>query len=193
MNRFALFLLIFIGPVLLNGLVGCTDCGSDSGPIRYRIGGYNLSLQKAGIDPSLPSAIANVSPGDTVAARYLHIRLIGEEVHSSYLTGDGNSAFACDPAVIPLDVIKSLSIVSDQSFNADLPAGANLTSVLSVESGSRAAVEYFSQPNIPAQSYVFTFIKSPEKTARHRLTTQVELRNGKIFADTAMAVTIKPY
>lgn len=191
MKRLVTLLLVFIGPVLVNGLVGCDDC--HPAPSRFTIGGYKLSLQKAGVNPSYPTEVGSVSPGDTVVSRQLQIRLLGQEIYSASRSGGGTSAFACEPAIIPLDLIKSLSIVSDQSFNADLPAGANLTSVLSAEFGLSPATDYFNQPNVPAQSYVFTFIKSPEKTARHRFTVKVELRNGKTFTDTTIPVTVKPY
>ncbi|WP_375444473.1 hypothetical protein [uncultured Fibrella sp.] len=191
MKRLVTLLLVFIGPVLVNGLVGCDDC--HPAPSRFTIGGYKLSLQKAGVNPSYPTEVGSVSPGDTVVSRQLQIRLLSQEIYSASRSGGGTSAFACEPAIIPLDVIKSLAITSNQAFGADLPVGANLTSVLSVEYGSRSATDYFSQPNIPAQSYVFTFIKSPERIARHRFTVQVELQNGKTFTDTTIAVTIKPY
>jgi len=189
MKRLVTLLLVFLGPVLISGLVGC-DCGS--GPTRFTIDGYQLSLQQAGINPSLPGDIGAVNLGDTVRSQQLQIRLISQEVYLASLSSGGNNAFACDPIPIPIDVIKSLSIVSDQSFSADFPAGANLTPVLSVESGLRTATDYFNQPNIPAQSYVFTFIKSPEKMAKHRFTVHIELRNGKTFTDTTTHVTIKP-
>ncbi|RYF71101.1 MAG: DUF5034 domain-containing protein [Cytophagaceae bacterium] len=191
MKRTILLLLIFIGPVLITGLVGCELC--NTGPTRFTIGGYKLSLQNAGVNPSSPAEIGNVTAGDTVLSRNLQIRLLGDEVYAASLTGGGSSVFACDPAIIPLDVIKSLSIVSDQPFSADLPAGTNLTSVLTVEYGVRAAVDYFNQPNVPAQNYVFTILKAPETMAKYRFTVQVELRNGKTFTDTTMAVAIKPY
>ncbi|MBO0951357.1 DUF5034 domain-containing protein [Fibrella forsythiae] len=190
MKRTILLLLIFIGPVLITGLVGCEVC--NTGPTRFTVGGYYLSLQKAGVNPSFPTQIGNVAPGDTVLARNLQIRLFGEEVFAALLSGGGSNLFACDPAIIPFDVIKRLSIVSDQPFSTDLPAGTNLTSVLTVEYGVRAAVDYFSQPNVPAQNYVFTILKAPATLAKHRFTVQVDLRNGKTFADTTMAVVIKP-
>lgn len=194
MKRITTLLILFIGPAFVGGLVSCDDCNPE--PSRFHVDAYTPMWRKTGAENSNPGDIRQVVAGDTVGFRQLQLLLAGTIRMAYQPSGGGSSAFACDPAVIPLDLIKSLSVISDQPYRSNLPAGSDLTTVLTTEYGSsttQSASAYFNQTPQPAQSdFLLTFLKAPDKVLSHRFTVVVGLTNGTQFTATSLAVVIKP-
>lgn len=194
MKRITALLILFIGPALLSSLVGCDPC--HPAPRRFHVDDYDVYIRKSLPDQLGVFPINPVSSLDTVKAAELELILFGKLTYVAYRTSGSNSVFACDPAVIALDTIRSVQIVSSQSYAADLPAGSNLTSVFGVGSAKYPRIsiaDYLAQTaNRANEAYLLTLVKSPDHLSRHRFTIIVTLSNGKALEGTTEEVTIKP-
>lgn len=198
MSRFVLLFILLVGPALLNGLSGCTNCERGLKATRFGIQEYRSYPRKINREtPNLPYLIDTLVTNDTLNYSELELILIGKETRlaSQYRSFDGSAAWACDPAVYALDSIRRITITSDQPFSGNLEAGTDLTTVITIGGGLSQVplATFLAERYKPAQSfYSLRFSRAPERIAAHRFTVTVDLGRGKLAAFTTRPVFIKP-
>lgn len=195
MKKLLLILLVYSFPLLLSALTGCDDCNPD--PIRFGIARYDVYLGNAESEDQYVYPPDTIAANDTVDFKKLSIVIAGKlrSVASYNETTCGTEAWACDPAIIPVDRIQSITVSSSASYNATLPAGANLSPVLSIARPGltqQAFSVFDNAPEIEAQdSYSIRLAQAPESNGTHKFTVKIELTNGQSFSATTPPVYIE--
>lgn len=172
MKRLSFLLLLFLGPTFVGTFWSCRKC-KDS-VLHYAIQSYESQLGKRTAEGVVP-----VAPRDTVHFSELEIILHGRLQFSNTFQGSGNwSAWACSPLEVPLDQIKSIKIISNQSYTTGLPAGSDLSDWVQVADEERRfqlVSEFLRKvPARPAELR-FRFIHGPEEAGLHQFTILVDL------------------
>jgi hypothetical protein len=195
MNRFLLLISLLFGPALVGGLVGCEEkCG---GPYKFQIQDYQVSLRR--IDPQKPNTyLPNpLSGGEIVSYKEIELLLNAEEQRVAVRrAGVGANVWACEPAIIPLDRIKQLTVNSNQAYNASLPAGNDLKTVLSTGLAGinqKPLIEALTGSSQEGQSIgSLRFTQAPDRSAQHEFTIRIELSRGPVFTLRTKPITITP-
>jgi hypothetical protein len=194
-NRFVLLICLLFGPALMSGLVGCEEkCG---GAYQLQTRDYQVSLRW--VDPQKPNTYlpAHLSSGETVNYKEIELHLTAEVQRVAiHQVTTGANLWACDPSIIPLDRIKELTVSSNQAYNASLPAGSDLKTVLSTGlygSNHRPLTEALSDLSPEGQSIgSLRFTQAPDRSAQHEFTIRIELSRGPVFTLRTKPVTVTP-
>ncbi len=195
-TRLVGLLLVFFGPVLLNGLLGCDTCNPE--PYRFSIQGYKAYPRKINRQAYKPYLMDTLATNDTISYRDIELVLTGEQVRvaSLYASNSGSSAWACDPAVIGVDTIKHLTVTSDHAYRTDLGAGSNLSRVLTIgegANGQRPMAEFLSYPWVTAQPFFsLWFSQAPNQMAQHQFKITIDYGKGRVTSFVTRPVIIKP-
>lgn len=195
MTRFFLLISLLFAPAIMSGLIGCEEkCG---GPHKFQIRDYQVSLRR--IDPQKPNTYLSdtLSVGETITYKGIEFLLIAEEQRVSIRqVTTGATLLACDPAIIPLDRIKELTVISNQAYNALLPAGSDLKTVLSTGhagNNQRLLTEALADLSQGGQSIgSLRFTQAPDRSAQHEFTIRIELSRGPVFTLRTKPITVTP-
>jgi hypothetical protein len=193
MNQFILLICLLLGPALMSGLVGCEKkCG---GSYKFQIRDYQVAFRR--VDPQKPNTYLHdpLSGGETVIYKEIEFLLIAEHQRVAIRqVTTGANLWACDPAIIPLDRIKELTVSSNQAYNASLPAGSDLKTVLSTGGSDQrpltGALTNSSQVDQSIGSLRFT--QAPDRSAQHEFTIRIELSRGPVFTLRTKPITVTP-
>ncbi|MCE7040770.1 hypothetical protein [Dyadobacter sp. CY312] len=195
MKKLLLILLVYSFPLFLSALTGCDDCNPD--PIRFGISNYKIYLGNAEKEDQYMYPPDTIAANDTVDFKKLSIAITGtlRSVVFHSQTKTGAEAWACDPAVIAIDKIKSIIVTSSASYNSTLPPGTHLSPVLSIARErwpQQAFFNFDTTPDRPAYyAYSIRLTQAPESSGLHRFTVKIDLLNGQSFTSTSAPVYIK--
>ena len=188
---------IIVGMVASCGLDDCDESG-----IQYRIS-------------SIKGAFIPLSEGrrtDTLAAeasmQYDEFVLLITPV-AEYLTAEESSvgswlspAYACDPAILPVDQLASVTVLSDTDFRVSdgrvVASGDTLNTFFHVSSpygsASQNLVEYVNTLPTSAREATFGIVlnSAPAQPQTHRFTVHYALTNGDTFRFSSDPITITP-
>lgn len=197
MNRLIGLFLIAFGPVLINGLLGCDTCNPE--PYRFGIQDYKAYPRRISRQLYKPYLADTLTANDTVSYKDLELIFIGKEVRiaSLYATRSGSSVWACDPAVIGVDMIKRLTITSDHPYRTGLGVESNLATILTIgeEAYGRIPLSDFLTPPYQAVAQPFFslgFAQAPDQIAQHQFKITVDLGKGQATSFLTRPIVIKP-
>ncbi len=196
MARCAISLLLLVGPVLLSGLFSCETC--HPAPYRYGIETYRTyprSITKQTNQPYLTDTLAS---RDTVSYQDLELILVGKQVIlATHNQPTLNSAvWACDPAYVPVDSIKQLTITSTQAYATSFSIGSDLSAIMTIEQDSydrKPIAAFLAMPFAQAQPFfALRFTKAPDRLAAHQFRITVDLGRGHTSSFLTRPILIKP-
>lgn len=196
MSRLTMLLILIFVPVLLNGLFGCDTC--NPAPYRFKIQAYRAYPRQIDKQAYRQYLTDTLTVLDTLPYRETELILIGKEVTVAVRgrSGNGTSAWACEPAVIALDTIRSLTIVSDRPYRNNLPAGSNLVSILAIGLGpydQKPLADFLSSTNPAATGFLSVrFAQAPDRVDVHQFTVELDLGKGQLMRLQTKPVAIKP-
>src|SRR5687768_770495 len=129
-----IWLSVFSGTTLVTMFPSCTSCGFNS-PGAYEQ--YYKSIEgepkkMSGRTANGGQFLLDTYQSDTVSYDSIGILVSHSEIalHIQKATGGFMSpSFACDPGV-NYETLTNLTIVSDQNYTADFPAGSDLRSIM---------------------------------------------------------------
>lgn len=197
MGRLIGILLALLGPVLLSTLPGCDTCNPE--PYRFGIQNYKAYTRRISQQAYKPYLADTLAANDTTSYKDIELILIGEQIRvaSMYSDKGGSSVWACDPAVIGVDMIKQMTIVSDHSYRTGLDAGSNLATILTIGEGPyrRMSLSDFLTPSYKAVAQPFFslgFTQAPDQIARHQFKITVDLEKGQSITFQTKPIVIEP-
>lgn len=197
MNRLIILIILFIGPALIGGLSSCEE-GCNPAPDKFHIGDYMLYTQTIDNRQFNKPLTDTLSSGNKVSVQKLALNIWGTSVRVAGLgSGSSYSAWACDPAYMPLDTIRRFSVISNQDFNVDLTAGKDLSPVLTFAEGltdfSTPFATVLKNPYVLAGRYYrLQFTQLPSRTNEHQFTISIGLSDGRNFVFKTPTLLITP-
>ena len=197
MNQLVILIILFIGPSLIGGLSSCEE-GCNPAPDKFHIGDYRLYTQAIDNRQFNKLLTDTLSSGDKVSVQKLAMNIWGTSIRVAGLGSSSSySAWACEPAYMPLDTIKRFSVISNQDFNADLTAGKDLSPVLTFAEGltdfSVPFTTVSKNPYILAGTYYrLQFTQLPSRINEHQFTISIGLSDGRIFVFKTPILLITP-
>lgn len=196
MARFIICLFILLGPALLGGLLSCETC--NPAPYHYGVEDYKIYPRRISklMTQSYPADTLAVS--DTVNYQDLELILMGKEVlvatHNQSVVG--SAVWACDPAYIPVDSVKHLTIISTQAYSPSFGIDQDLAAMMTIEQDSydrKRIREFLAMPFPPAQPYFsLRFTQAPNRLGAYQFKIIIDLGNGKISSFLTRPILIKP-
>ena len=196
MARFIICLLVLLGPALLSGLLSCETC--NPAPYHYGVEDYKIYPRR------ISKPITQAYPADTLAIRDtvsyqdLELVLVGKEVRvAAHNQPTVNSAvWACEPAYIPADSVKRLTITSTQAYSSNFGIGQDLAAIMTIEQDAydRKLIGAFLLLPFPQAQLFFSlrFTKAPDRLGSHQFRITIDLGKGKTSSFLTRPILIKP-
>lgn len=172
-----------LGPVLLNGMMGCETCGD--GPHYFTILDYKVFPRKIDETYVAGPRIDSLALNDSIQYNQLEFMLVGEDamVGSSSHSKGGAYLMACSQVPISVDTIRRFTVTCNQLYKSGLGKGNDVTDLFTIgyyqdnqkSIANHLGDQYFGAYNL----YTLRLTQAPEKSGSYQFQFNIDWGKGK--------------
>jgi len=192
---FSFFTFMTFGVALISS---CKPCGNE-GAITFQTANFTVSLNKiTGATTVNTFEFFEITPLESDRVSYDSLMMLldyelQEVAYVEAVPNFGNRLYACDPAQ-NYDRLESYQITSDQDYNSQYPAGADLSAIFRItfDKGTSRSNTIPLGHWLNSNTLNITIAEAPDFTADHTFTITFNMQPTRSETFTVPTITISP-